>query len=184
MGNYVLRHTVQALLRTPDPTDNPGSGAELAYIDRADPDPASLRRIFDQIVLAAADEDDDAFDDAQKLKFLPRIGAGVTVYHAGADWVLSTLSRYTKFNGPRLGNDGPDNMSNISDKVSAIDVSDVLPAGRDLQHHQYYRANPRVADDIVAVLKGARPGEIAGRIPTAEGRWHLDARTPARPIGG
>jgi esterase/lipase superfamily enzyme len=182
MGNYVLRHSVQALLRSPDPTTNPGTGAELADIGRADP--ATLRRIFDQIVLAAADEDDDAFDDPQKLKFLPRIGAGVTVYHTGDDWVLSTLSRYTKFNGPRLGNDGPDNMSNISDKVSAIDVSDVLPADRDVQHHQYYRANPLVADDIVAVLRGVRPGEIAGRVPTAEGRWHLDATTPATPIGG
>ncbi len=184
MGNYVLRHAVQALLRTPDPAANPGTGAELAFIDRADPDPATLRRIFDQIVLAAADDDDDGFDDPQKLKFLPRIGGGVTVYHTGADWVLSTLSRNTKFNGPRLGNDGPDNMSNISDKVSAIDVSDVLPAGRDVQHHQYYRANPLVADDIVAVLRGVRPGAIAGRVPTAEGRWHLDATISARPIGG
>jgi esterase/lipase superfamily enzyme len=75
-------------------------------------------------------------------------------------------------------------MSNISDKVSAIEVSDVLPAGRDVQHHQYYRVNPRVVDDIVAVLKGARPGEIAGRVPTAEGRWHLDTTTQAAPIGG
>jgi pimeloyl-ACP methyl ester carboxylesterase len=115
MGNYVLRFAVQALLRTPDPTAEPETGAALTAIAGADADPSALRRIFDQIVLAAADEDADAFDDPQKLQFLPRLGGGVTVYHTGADWVLSTLSRYTKFNGPRLGNDGPDKMSSISD---------------------------------------------------------------------
>jgi hypothetical protein len=68
--------------------------------------------------------------------------------------------------------------------VSAVDVTDVLPAGRDLEHHQYYRVNPRVADDIVAVLKGVRPGRVPGRVATAEGRWRLDPAAPAKPIGG
>jgi len=90
------------------------------------PDPSGLRRSFDRIVLAAADEDADAFDDLAKIKYLPRLDQSVSVYHSGKDWVLDTLSAVTKFNGPRLGSDGPDSMGTISDKVSAIDVSDVI----------------------------------------------------------
>jgi esterase/lipase superfamily enzyme len=51
--------------------------------------------------------------------------------------VLNTLSAATKFNGPRLGNDGPDNMGTISAKVSAVDVNDVISFEQEPENHQY-----------------------------------------------
>ena len=137
------------------------------------PDPNRLRRTFDRIVLAAADEDEDSFDDAAELKFLPRLAAGVVVYHTPRDWILSGLSQITKFNGPRLGTDGPDNMGSISDKVTAVDVSDVIDPRDDFQSHQYYRVFGAVRGDIRAVLDGQRPEAIKGRDPAGSQRWRL-----------
>jgi esterase/lipase superfamily enzyme len=178
MGNFALRHGLQALLTLPEPTlqttDDAASIRPLTFLDRAAPSPVIVRRTFDQIVLAAADEDDDAFDDLRKFQPLPRLGRAVTVYHTPRDWVLSTLSAETKFNGPRLGTDGPDNMGTISDKVSAVDVSDVIDVREDVESHQYYRIFPAVRDDIVAVLSGTRPERIANRVRVSEGRWRLE----------
>ena len=184
MGNFALRHAVQALLRLPDTalqTATPtGPARPMTFVDRADPDPVTIRRTFDQIVLAAADEDDDAFDDEHKFKYLPRLGRSVTVYYTERDWVLNTLSAKTKFNGPRLGTDGPDNMGPISDKVSAVDVSDVIDFEEDVESHQYYRIFPAVRDDIVAILAGTRPDQIANRQSLGGGRWRLTlARRPS-----
>jgi esterase/lipase superfamily enzyme len=171
MGNFALRWALQALLRLP-PADTTGS-ALLTGMPSGDPDPAVLRRTFDQIILAAADEDEDAFDDAAKLKYLPRLGSAVTVYSNKRDWILSKLSAVTKFNGPRLGSFGPDNMGPISDKVSSVDVSDVENFGEDPESHQYYRILPRVRDDIVEVLADKPPNLIHGRAAVREGRWRL-----------
>jgi esterase/lipase superfamily enzyme len=137
-----------------------------------------LRRSFDEIVLAAADEDADAFDDPLKLKYLPRLGQRVTVYHSPKDWVLNTLSAATKFNGPRLGNDGPDNMATISDKVSAVDASVVLSTAQEPENHQYYRVFPAMRDDIVAVLKGTAQDKVANRAAVSAGRWRIAKKTP------
>jgi esterase/lipase superfamily enzyme len=182
MGNFALRYGLQALLSLPEApqqvSDDQASIRPTTFVDRAAPSPV-VRRTFDQIILAAADEDDDAFDDPRKYQPLPRLGRAVTVYHTQRDWVLSTLSAQTKFNGPRLGTDGPDNMGTISDKVSAIDVSDVIDVAEDIESHQYYRVFPAVRDDIVAVLSGQRPEQIANRTATSEGRWRLTSGRPA-----
>jgi esterase/lipase superfamily enzyme len=174
MGNYVLRNALQALMRLPDAgAAITGDVATMSSLSTDTPDPSVLRRTSDRIVLAAADEDADAFDDAAKLKYLPRIGRAVTVYHTNRDWVLNTLSAVTKFNGPRRGNDGPDNMATISDKVSAVDVSDVTSFREDPQSDQYYRIFPAVRHDIVAVLNGAPQNEVPHRAPISDGRWRI-----------
>jgi esterase/lipase superfamily enzyme len=81
----------------------------------------------------------------------------------------------TKFNGPRLGVDGPENMAMISDKVTAVDVSDAIDPRQDFQSHQYYRIFPAVRDDIVAVLAGERQDKIANRDRTDMQRYRLQA---------
>lgn len=192
MGNYAFRYAVQALMQVPQgepreyvrAADAPAPDAEdrplpaLIALPTEAPDPNRLRRTFDQIVLAAADEDEDAFDDPRELRYLPRLGNRVTVYHTQKDWILSTLSSVTKFNGPRLGVDGPENMAMISDKVTAVDVSDAIDPRQDFQSHQYYRIFPAVRDDIVAVLAGERQDKIANRDRTDTQRYRLQA--PAR----
>jgi esterase/lipase superfamily enzyme len=189
MGNYAFRHAVQALLQLPvgAPRDFPpppgATGGErpadapvLVSLPTEEPDPNRLRRTFDQIILAAADEDDDAFDDSRELKYLPRLASGVTVYHTSKDWILDSLSNVTKLNGPRLGTNGPDNMGSISDKVTAVDVGDVIDIKEDIQSHQYYRIFAPVRDDIVAVLKGVRPNQVPNREPTASQRYRIKPR--------
>lgn len=177
MGNYALRFGLQELMAS---NATAGPAAPFSASTTPEPDPGKIRRTFDQIVLAAADEDADAFDDPRKLKYLPRLGNDVTVYHTRRDWVLSTVSAITKFNGPRLGTDGPDNMDSISDKVSAVDVSEVITVGEDFESHQYYRRDPFVRDDIVNVLSGKRPDEIPGRSSVMTGRWRLVRRQSRR----
>jgi esterase/lipase superfamily enzyme len=173
-GAFVLRHALQALMRLPNPNADASGVANGAPTLSSDkPDPSVLRRTFDRIVMAAADEDSDAFDDPLKLKHLPRIGQSVTVYHSSKDWILNTLSAGTKFNGPRLGNDGPDNMATISDKVSAVDVSAVINTSEEWQNHQYYRRFAAVRDDIVKVMKGTPQNQIPNRVAVSAGRWRL-----------
>jgi esterase/lipase superfamily enzyme len=184
MGNYVLRNALQALMRLPDPTSAvTGDVRSMMALSSDAPDPSVLRRSFDKIVLAAADEDSDAFDDPLKMKYLPRIGQSVTVYYNRKDWVLNTLSAVTKFNGPRLGNDGPDNMGSINDKVAAIDATNVDNFGDDPQSHQYYRTVRVVGDDIAAVLNGTPQNAIPNRTPAGSGRFAIKPRAARRGRG-
>lgn len=187
MGVFALRYAVQALLQIPQgeprefarSLEGPGPAATepafpaLIALPTEAPDPNRLRRTFDQIVLAAGDEDEDAFEDARELRYLPRLGNRITVYHTTRDWILSTLSDKTKFNGPRLGVNGPENMGPISDKVTAVDVSDVIDTGQDFQGHQYYRLFPAVRNDIVAVLRGERQDAVANRVSSGSQRYRI-----------
>jgi esterase/lipase superfamily enzyme len=180
MGNYVLRCALQAMMQMPDPALSSltatGTVPAMVTLAGAQPTPAGLRRTFDKIVLAAADEDADAFDDPNKLKYLPRTGNSISVYHSTKDWVLNTLSAGTKFNGPRLGSDGPDNMATISDKVTAIDCSDVTSFEQDPEEHQYYRIFPFVRDDIVQVLRGIPQNQVTNRAAISAGRYRILSR--------
>lgn len=174
MGNYVMRNALQALMKLPDPA-SPTLSAINAMTSLDGTSSSPLRRYFDKVILAAADEDADAFDDPKKFKFLPRICRAITVYYSEKDWILSTLSSGTKFNGPRLGADGPDNMATISDKVSAVDVSAIL-APSEPENHQYYRVFPEMRDDIKAVLTGTPPEKVANRQAIGQGRWRIVKR--------
>jgi len=192
MGVFALRHGVQALIEVPvgearefaaavdePPADERQTFPALFALPTEGPDPNRLRRTFDQVVLAAGDEDEDAFEDRRELQYLPRLARRVTVYHTHRDWILSALSEKTKFNGPRLGVDGPENMAPISDKVTAVDVSDVIDPTQDFQGHQYYRLFDAVRDDIAAVLRGERQDDIPNRTPSGTGRYRLTRAGPA-----
>jgi esterase/lipase superfamily enzyme len=178
MGVYALRNGLQAWLSLPARV-SPRTSATQSSIRRlssiAAPGavPTDVRRTFDRIVLAAGDEDDDTFDDVAKMELLPRLGNAVTVYHNRKDWVLNTLSSVTKFNGPRLGTNGPDNMGTISDKVTAVDVTDIDDFGQDPEGHQYYRIFPEIRDDLVGVFSGKLPTQFPKRQFLAQGRWLL-----------
>ncbi len=130
MGNYAFRHGVVALR-------NDFRGQQV--------------KLFDKVLLMAADADDDALSEADKLAFLTQISEKISVYHTSRDRAL-WVSDGTKGNRDRLGSDGPLNNRDLPDKIDAIDVSDVLGQDSDLTNHQYYRLNPAVLDDMRAVL--------------------------------
>ncbi|MFK7831221.1 MAG: alpha/beta hydrolase [Congregibacter sp.] len=138
MGNYVLRHAMQEFLRQ-----------------------SSRRpiRIFDQVMLMAPDEDDDTFEHDHKLRLLPRIARRVNVYFNRNDRAMS-ISDFTKGNPERLGDDGPRQPFQIPAKVTQVDCTGVVSG---LVEHSYYKDTPAVVDDVVAVLSGTEPQEVANR---------------------
>jgi esterase/lipase superfamily enzyme len=143
MGNFMLGWAIDPMFVQ----DVPGPGV-----------------VFDQIVLAAADELRDTFGPplGHRLSRLSRIGAQIAVYFSRDD-LLMKLSR--EVNGQqRLGYDGPPNMADLgffpAPAYSFVDCSGcndyiAVPLEDQLQQtHQYYRASPTVRADIAATLAG------------------------------
>ena len=152
MGAYVLRNGLQAI--------------------RAK-DPRALVRIFDQILLAAPDEDDDAFETDDKLKPLSQIARQVTVYFNPADRAL-VISDKTKGNRDRLGSDGPRLVDLIPKKVELVDCQVCAPGADPKGRHSYYVTSAAVAADISAVLRGQSADQIANRRYVASKRaWQI-----------
>lgn len=141
MGAYVLRQGLQAVIAK---------------------DPDGLVRMFDQILLAAPDEDDDAFEQDSKLKALPRIGRQVTVYFNPADRAL-VISDKTKGNPDRLGSDGPRLIDMLPKKVVLVDCCNVAGDADALGQHGYYSRSRAMAVDIGAVLAGLDAETIGNR---------------------
>ena len=139
MGNYVLRHALQ----------------QAKKISKG----SSLSRIFDEVILTAADEDNDTFDYDYKLANLPNIAQRITVYFNSGDLALK-ISDYTKGNPERLGHDGPNKPHDISAKVVLVDASAVVGG---FTEHSYHQEEDTVVKDLVAVLQGKSSENINGR---------------------
>ena len=141
MGNYVLRHGLQALRVK---------------------DPRKMVRLFTEIVLAAPDEDDDAFDTDDKLRLLPSLGRRVTVYYNNKDRAL-LISDKTKGNPDRLGSDGPRMLDLLPKKVFVVDCSRVAGEGDPKIQHSYFINCPPVSADLKATLDGVPADSIGNR---------------------
>nr|WP_314072094.1 alpha/beta hydrolase [uncultured Roseococcus sp.] len=143
MGNYVLRNALQALL--------------------SDLGGRTLPRIFKNIFLMAADEDSDCFEDTEKLARLSELAEAIQVYFARNDRAL-VISDLTKANPDRLGATGPRTLTNLPQKVTLVDCTDISATSpvSDL-NHQYYRKGAEAIRDIKYVLAGWRPEDIRGR---------------------
>jgi esterase/lipase superfamily enzyme len=148
MGNYALRWALQAI------QGNTGS---------------QLRRLLDQVLLFAADEDDDAFELGHKLQSLPDMARRVTVYHHPGDKALM-LSDVTKGNPDRLGAGGPRNSRLLPDKVSVVNCEPVIGLLPEIAAHNYDHHNAAVRRDVLAVLSGTDPASIKTRQYLAETR--------------
>lgn len=137
MGNYVLRNGIQEARRH-----------------------GSVPRLFDQIFLMAADEDDDAFELEHKLRPLPTFGQGVNVYFNRGDTAL-VISDKTKSNPTRLGSQGPREPLNVPATVTNIDVSEVVEG---LVEHGYFVDHEQTVADVIEVIRGEIPqDQLDGR---------------------
>ena len=119
-------------------------------------------RLFSEIVLAAPDEDDDAFDTEDKLRLLPSLGRRVTVYYNQKDRAL-LISDKTKGNPDRLGSDGPRMLDLLPKKVFVVDCGRVAGEGDPKIQHSYFINCPPVAADLKATLEGVPPDAIGNR---------------------
>ncbi|WP_051329043.1 alpha/beta hydrolase [Geminicoccus roseus] len=150
MGNWALRHAVQGL-RT------------ILDCDR-------LPRIFANVFLMAADEDDDALNVDHKLAPLDRLAGAIHVYYAKSDRAL-VISDLTKGNPDRLGSAGPRDRGRLGDRIVCIDCSEVAWTGLGDGDHQYWRARPEVVRDARTVLAGHPADMVPGR------RWSPSDRS-------
>lgn len=143
MGNYLLRNALQAMLS--DLGERP------------------LPRIFKNIFLMGADEDNDAFQDPRKLARLPELAEAVHVYFARNDLAL-TIADTSKGLPDRLGSTGPRVLSSLPHKVTLVDCTDVSATSsvKDA-NHQYYRRRDEVIADVRQVLSGRMPEQVKGR---------------------
>ncbi|MBB4284675.1 alpha/beta hydrolase [Roseospira goensis] len=149
MGNWALRHAVQCL--------------------KGLMEGGRLTKVFDHVFLMAADEDDDCFEHADKLKPLTELARRIHVYHAETDLALE-VSDKTKFNRDRLGTAGPRTFSGLDTRITAVDCTDV--AATEIEHgcHQYYRLRPEVIRDVRAVLAGGTGDRFPWRETVEPGR--------------
>ncbi|MDO9337082.1 MAG: alpha/beta fold hydrolase [Caulobacteraceae bacterium] len=153
MGNYLLRHALQYVI---------GRGTNY------------LARLCEQVILAAPDEDEDAFEHDHKLALLPRIARQVTVYFSRHDRAL-TISDLSKSNPDRLGSDGPRLIDLIPKRINLVDAGAFSGMGDgdwpgDSNHHGYYSRSGKVLDDITSVLTDILPDQIPGRTYVPEKR--------------
>ena len=155
MGNYVLRHAVQEI---------------RSYY------PGRPPRIFDQIFLMAADEDDDTFEHSYKLGLLPRLARRVNVYFNHGDIALQ-ISDKTKGHPDRLGTDGPRLPQQVPAKVSQVDCTPVVTGAVE---HSYYIDSKRVLQDMLQVLAGVASDEIKGRNYVPETNRYRLKKTPRK----
>lgn len=161
MGAYVLRQGLQALLAK---------------------DRDSLTRLFDQVLLAAPDEDDDTFELDTKLRLLPRIARQVTVYFNPNDKGL-TISDTTKANPDRLGSDGPRLIDLLPKKVVLVDCRNVAGHADRFIEHSYYIRSEAMSRDISAVLEGRPLDQIANRVFIDRIRaWRIETEIGVKPV--
>ena len=117
--------------------------------------------LFDEALLAAADErfDSFAFPEPGRLSALHRLARRMSIYFSGADQVLK-VSELINLGAERLGQDGPDNRTDPTRFPPAQYRMVNCTGFRDYpfdfaSSHQYYRRSPGVRADIAAVMGGA-----------------------------
>jgi esterase/lipase superfamily enzyme len=129
--------------------------------------------MFDETILAAADEVDDSFDrpGGGRLSKLPVLSQRISIYYSRKDiamWLSTTVN-----GNDRLGFDGPDNKRDATRyspakfrMIDCTEVSDFEPPVLSQQTHQYYRCSPIVRSDIAALLNGTpTPAGGLGSLP-------------------
>ena len=149
MGNWALRGAVQAM---------------KTFVG------SNIPPLFDEVILAAGDEDDDTLSRSHKIAPLLRGCRRVSVYYNHQDWALKA-SDWAMGNPDRLGRSGPHGRAGLPAKVESVNVSPCIiwdthgePGWQeDDTGHQYYRNNPRVRADMLAVLDGTDGRLIPGR---------------------
>ncbi len=185
MGNWALRHALQ-------------------HIQEQSPRGPTV--VFDQAILAAADEDSDALESNMKLRHLSELTRRVSIYIKFQDVPLH-VSDWTQGLPDRLGKSGPKHPERIPNNATVINCSKVItpkkatdPQDTDLgdadeTSHQYYRNDETVRRDIASVLKGLPDDLIGNRRWVAEKRYYTlqeiaaaqkvaPGRRPSRPGRG
>jgi esterase/lipase superfamily enzyme len=145
---------------------NRALSAAIQYISVSAPEILS-ENYFEYAVLAAADGDDNALDEPNKLKRLLTLAMNIDIYTNEFDLAMF-LSSIVNLHAP-LGSFGPTNFDTLPNEVIWIDCTDVGNTyendGSSDWGHQYFRNSQPVTADIHQVLQGVAPDKVEPRIP-------------------
>jgi esterase/lipase superfamily enzyme len=119
--------------------------------------------LFDEVILAAADERYDSFGFPMpgRLSGLHLLTKRTSIYFSQSDAVLQ-LSMTVNLGAQRLGQQGPQHRSDPAlfppASYRMIDCTNFKDYDVDFaSSHQYYRRSPKVRADIASVMDGAAP---------------------------
>jgi esterase/lipase superfamily enzyme len=114
--------------------------------------------LFDEAILAAADERYDSFDfpEPGRLSSLYRLATRISIYFSRADDVLK-VSEVINLGAERMGEDGPDNRTDTTRFPPAQYRMVDCTGFRDYDFgfassHQYYRRSPGVRADLAGTM--------------------------------
>lgn len=173
MGNHVLAAGLDSAIGTGPGQYNPAGQAPL----------------FDETILAAADEDTDALSHSDKLAATSSLSTRVHLYYNNQDLALGGPSRLLHF-ASRLGINGPhDKPSFVGTNYTFVNCSTAnpfKPNGErvDPEWHQYYHLVPEVRDDICAMMSGLPDTGRANRtLVDTENYYRLDLGSASQSAG-
>ncbi len=155
MGNHVLQYMVTKLLVDGNKYHDP----------------------FEEVILAAADVDNNIFESPNAFSYLNNLCRRIHVYCNRNDLALKISS---KFENPmkRLGSDGPANLNTLPSHVYVIDCTDVAckydpGIVNKIVEHSYFAEVPEVGADIYSVLLGRNDENIANRVQINDVKYRL-----------
>ena len=132
-------------------------------------------RVFDNVILAHADEDEDALVEKSRLLHLSTLSDEISIYYDRAD-VLLRLSDRTEIFNDRLGRIGPKPHPGPTFngcKINAIDCGEVtVDEEADTKRHSHYIHSEAVVADIKAQI-AHEPSELRKPKVDEAGQFYL-----------
>jgi esterase/lipase superfamily enzyme len=118
---------------------------------------------FKYALLMAADEDNNALEEPNKLKTLLTLADNIDIYTNQNDFamLLSTIANFVE----PIGWYGPTDFGTLPSKVIMVDCTDVGDTGFWDFGHQYFRNSLPVTADVHQVFRGVPPEKVSPRIP-------------------
>jgi esterase/lipase superfamily enzyme len=134
----------------------------------------NILRVIDQVLLLNADVSYKVFEDSEdSYNKLPLLANRISIYLNRQDTVLG-ISQFTKnILTPRLGKNGPSDISDYKDIVSIIDCTfvkdDLLNSFKyEVGNHWGYLSSSQVQSDIFQTLNGIDRNLITNRTKNNE----------------
>ena len=121
--------------------------------------------IFNSIIVAAGDDDQDTLENTLKMWNLGQLGNRIDVYVNQTDKPVR-IGDNVAGGEDRIGAYGPLDpgiVDRYPKPLSVIDCKNVADSSRDGTLHQYYRLSPEVIADIKEVFNGVEPEDSKTR---------------------
>jgi esterase/lipase superfamily enzyme len=147
-------------------------------LDKLRADGNKFHDVFEEVILAAADVDNNIFENPLSFYLLNNLCRRMHVYCNRNDLALKFSAKYEN---PlkRLGTDGPVSLNILPSHVYLIDCTDVaFKYDRNIQsriiQHDYFVQVPEVSTDVYAILSGTDDEKVANRTKINDIKYRLN----------